>query len=105
MVLSARRLSRDGACPQYHSRNDVGRRDKGWRRGQEVLSLTYFIHHMIGVGTSFQRVRFIISSPRSTFFSSSERRKTINPDALEAGPYPKKSPFSNVSVREEPDGG
>src|SRR5450755_1854481 len=42
----------------------------------------------LGVGTSFSASGFIISYPLGTFLSSPARRKTINPHALEAGPYP-----------------
>ena len=36
------------------------------------LSLTHFKGEILGVGTSFQRVRFIISYALGTFFSSSK---------------------------------
>jgi len=53
-----------------------------------VLSLTLFSEEIFGVGTSLGASGLIISYPLGTFFSSLEGRNMINPDALEAGPYP-----------------
>src|SRR6266487_606420 len=76
-------LSRDGAGPHPARGARSGRGAASWGN-RMVLSLTLFREEIFGVGTSFQRVRFIISYPLGTFFSSSRKRKTINPDALEA---------------------